>query len=193
MTEQEVEILLTQTKAIMKGHFLLTSGLHSDTYVEKFQLLQYPQYTSQLCEELAKRFQDDKIDVVIGPAVGGIIIAHEVAKALGTRFIFTEREENGIMTLRRGFEINPGERVLVVEDIVTTGGSVQEVLNVVLAHGGALAGVGLLVDRSDGQVKFGNLKTEALLHLSIPTHKANDCPLCHYEMPITKRGSRKTR
>lgn len=190
MTEQEVEQLLIETKAILKGHFLLTSGLHSDTYVEKFQLLQHPKHTAQLCAELANRFKDDKISAVVAPAVGGVIIAHEVALNLGARALFTEREENGIMILNENFEIKPGERVLVVEDIVTTGGSVKEVLNVVVAHGAQLAGIGILVDRSDGQAQFGNIKTESLLHLSIPTYKDSDCPLCKQEIPVTKRGSR---
>lgn len=189
MTENEVKELLVETGAILEGHFLLTSGLHSKLYVEKFEVLQHPQHTETLCKELARRFKDDHIDVVVGPTTGGILIAHEVGKALGTRAIFTERE-NGKMTLRRGFQIKPGERVLVVEDIVTTGGSVVEVLDVVKEHNGNAVGVALLVDRSGGKVDFG-VRTEALLHLSIPTYKPEECPLCAQQVPITKRGSRK--
>lgn len=189
MTENEVQDLLVKTGAIIEGHFLLTSGLHSKFYVEKFEVLQHPQHTETLCKELAQRFKDARIDVVVGPTTGGILIAHEVGKALGTRAIFTERE-NGKMTLRRGFKIKPGENVLVVEDIVTTGGSVKEVLDVVKEHQGNIAGVALLVDRSGGTVDFG-VRTEALLHLSIPTYEPKDCPLCAQKVPITKRGSRK--
>ncbi|MDD7070984.1 MAG: orotate phosphoribosyltransferase, partial [Megasphaera elsdenii] len=119
MTEEEVRQLLVETKAVLEGHFLLTSGLHSPLYVEKFNVLQHPEYTEKLCKELAERFKDQNVQTVMGPMTGGILLAHEVGKALGTRAIFTEREK-GVMTLRRGFHIEPGERVLIVEDIVTT-------------------------------------------------------------------------
>ncbi|MBP2650669.1 MAG: Orotate phosphoribosyltransferase [Firmicutes bacterium] len=186
MEEVQVKQLLIDTGAILEGHFLLTSGLHSPLYVEKFQALQWPEHTAKMCAALAERFKDDNIDVVVGPVTGGILLAHEVGKNLGTRAIFTERE-NGKMTLRRGFVINKGERVLVVEDIVTTGGSVQEVIEVVKAQGGELVGVGLLVDRSGGKVNFG-VRTEGLLHLAVPTHQPDNCPLCAAGIPITKRG-----
>ena len=117
MTEQEVKELLIKTNAIMEGHFLLTSGLHSPMYVEKFNVLQQPKYTEQLCKALAEYFADKNIDTVVGPMTGGILLAHEVGKALGTRAIFTERVD-GKMTFRRGFSLKPGERVAIVEDIV---------------------------------------------------------------------------
>ena len=186
MNEQDVTKLLEKTGALMHGHFLLTSGLHSPMYVEKFQVLQHPQYTEDLCKALAERFRADKPELVVGPMTGGILLAHEVGKALGTRAIFTERD-NGVMTLKRGFFIEPGTRVLVVEDIVTTGGSVQEVLKVVKDQGGEVVGVGLLVDRSGGRADFG-VKTEALLKLAIEAHKPENCPLCAAGVPITKRG-----
>lgn len=189
MNEAQVRQLLIDTGAILEGHFLLTSGLHSPLYVEKFQVLQYPQHTAALCAALAERFRDKNISVVVGPVTGGILLAHEVGKNLGTRAIFTERE-NGMMTLRRGFVIHPGERVLVVEDIVTTGGSVQEVLDVVKQARGEIVGVGMLVDRSGGKASFG-VPTEALLHLSVPTHQPDQCPLCAKGVPVIKRGSRK--
>lgn len=186
MQEAEVRRLLINTGAILEGHFLLTSGLHSPLYVEKFQVLQWPEHTAELCAALAERFKSAKIDVVVGPVTGGIILAHEVGKNLRTRAIFTERE-NGKMTLRRGFAIKPGERVLVVEDIVTTGGSVLEVIEVIRQQGGVLAGVGLLVDRSNGKASF-DVQTEALLKLEVPTYQPDDCPLCKDNVPITKRG-----
>ncbi len=191
MNEKEVKDLLLQTRAILEGHFLLTSGLHSPLYVEKFNVLQHPQYTEQLCRELATRFADSRIDTVLGPMTGGILLAHEVGKALGTRAIFTERE-NGKMTLRRGFTLAPNERVLIVEDIVTTGGSVREVVEVVKAAGAEPVGVGLLVDRSGGTADFGIAaeKVEALLHLDVTTYKPDECPLCRDKIPMTERGSK---
>ncbi len=186
MNEQEVMKLLEETGAVLHGHFLLTSGLHSPMYVEKFNVLQHPKYTEMLCQELAKRFKDDKVELVVGPMTGGILLAHEVGKALSTRAIFTERED-AEMTLKRGFYIDPGTRVLVVEDIVTTGGSVMEVLGVVKKHGGVPVGVGLLVDRSGGKVDFG-VRTEALLRLDVPAYKEADCPKCKDGLPFTKRG-----
>lgn len=190
MTEAAVQQLLEETKAILKGHFLLTSGLHSPLYVEKFNVLQHPQYTEMLCRELAERFRGEQVQTVMGPMTGGILLAHEVGKALGTRAIFTERE-NGVMTLRRGFRIAPGERVLIVEDIVTTGGSVQEVVKVVEQAGGVIVGVGLLTDRSGGKADFGvpRDKVQALLHLTVPTYTADNCPLCKEGIPMTERGS----
>jgi orotate phosphoribosyltransferase len=189
MNEAEVRQLFVETGAILEGHFLLTSGLHSPLYVEKFQVLQYPQHTAKLCAALADRFSKEDVQLVIGPVTGGILLAHEVGKNLGTRAIFTERE-NGKMALRRGFVINPGERVLIVEDIVTTGGSVQEVIDVVREHGGVPVGVGILVDRSGGTTSFG-VPAQSLLHLTVPTYQADDCPLCRQGIPMTKRGSRK--
>lgn len=189
MTEQDVKQLLIDTEAILEGHFLLTSGLHSPMYVEKFNVLQHPKYTEKLCKELAERFRDQKVELVIGPMTGGILLAHEVGKALGTRAIFTERE-NGKMTLRRGFKIEHGTRVLVVEDIVTTGGSVREVVDVVNEAGGELVGVGLLVDRSGGKADFGTDNVKALLHLNVPTYKPEACPLCNDGVEMTSRGSK---
>lgn len=187
MTEQEIKQLFIETNAIMEGHFLLTSGLHSPLYVEKFNVLQHPDYTEKLCRELAARFQDDRIETVVGPMTGGILLAHETGKALGTRAIFTERE-NGRMTFRRGFSLSPGERVLIVEDIVTTGGSVREVIDVVREAGGVPVAVGMLVDRSGGKADFSPVPHQALLHLAVETFTAEDCPLCKKGVPMTKRG-----
>lgn len=187
MTEKEVEDLLIETSAIMEGHFLLTSGLHSPRYVEKFNVLQHPKYTEKLCRAMADKFKDANIETVVGPVTGGILLAHETGKALGTRAIFTERE-NGKMTFRRGFTLHEGERVLIVEDIVTTGGSIREVIDVVKAHGGVPVAVSMLVDRSGGKATFGDVPSTALLHMDVQTYKPEECPLCKAGVPMTKRG-----
>lgn len=191
MTEAEVKQLLIDTKAILEGHFLLTSGLHSPLYVEKFNVLQHPEYTEKLCHEIAAHFKDKGVETVIGPATGGIILAQITGRALGTRAIFTEREK-GVMTLRRGFTIAPGEKVLIVEDIVTTGGSIREVVDVVNKAGGDIVGVSLLVDRSGGKADFGvpKEKVHPLLHLDVQTYKPEECPLCKEGIPMTERGSK---
>ena len=187
MTEKEVEDLLLETSAIMEGHFLLTSGLHSPRYVEKFNVLQHPKYTEKLCRAMAEKFKDANIETVVGPVTGGILLAHETGKALGTRAIFTERE-NGKMTFRRGFTLHEGERVLIVEDIVTTGGSIREVIDVVKEHGGVPVAVSMLVDRSGGKAAFGDVPSTALLHMDVKTYKPEECPLCKAGIPMTKRG-----
>ena len=187
MSEKEVEDLLIETSAIMEGHFLLTSGLHSPRYVEKFNVLQKPVYTEKLCRAMAEKFKDANIETVVGHVTGGILLAHETGKALGTRAIFTERE-NGKMTFRRGFTLHEGERVLIVEDIVTTGGSIREVIDVVKEHGGIPVAVSMLVDRSGGKATFGDVPSTALLHMDVQTYKPEECPLCQAGIPMTKRG-----
>ncbi len=187
MSEKEVEDLLIETSAIMEGHFLLTSGLHSPRYVEKFNVLQKPVYTEKLCRAMAEKFKDANIETVVGPVTGGILLAHETGKALGTRAIFTERE-NGKMTFRRGFTLHESERVLIVEDIVTTGGSIREVIDVVKEHGGIPVAVSMLVDRSGGKATFGDVPSTALLHMDVQTYKPEECPLCKAGIPMTKRG-----
>ena len=186
MNDKNVLRMLEETQAVMHGHFLLTSGLHSPMYVEKFNVLRQPRYTEALCKELASRFINDNVELVVGPMTGGILLAYEVAKNLGTQFFFTERV-NGNMTFKRGFNIEQGTRVLIVEDIVTTGGSVKEVLDVVKGEGGVPVGVGLLVDRSGGKVDFG-VRTEPLLQLEVEAFKPEDCPLCKAGVPLTQRG-----
>lgn len=186
LSEQEVKELFIKSGAILEGHFLLTSGKHSAMYLEKFQVLQHPDYTAQMGQTLAELFAADNVQLVVGPATGGILLAHEVGKNLGTRAIFTERE-NGKMVMKRGFSIKPGERVLIVEDIVTTGGSVQEVIDIVKAQGGEIVGIGMLVDRSGGKVDFGVPK-KALLTLEVAAFLPDECPLCKDGVPLTKRG-----
>ena len=191
MTSLEVYDLLKECSAIPEGHFLLTSGLHSGLYVEKFQVLQHPQYTERLCREIADRFRKDRVQLVVGPVTGGVILSYEVGKQLGTRAVFTERE-NGKMALRRGFRVSPGERVLVVEDIVTTGGSILEVIEVLKALGAEIVGAGLLVERSaqGKEIELG-VRKEALLKLSVAAYPPDACPLCREGKPLVKPGSRK--
>ena len=187
MAGQGIKDLLIKTNVIMEDHFMLTSGMHYPHYVEKFNVLQHPAYTEKLCQAMAEKFKDQNIQTVVGPVTGGILLAHETGKALGTRAIFTERE-NGKMTFRRGFSLQPGERVLIVEDIVTTGGSIKEVIDVVKAQGGIPVAVSMLVDRSGGKASFGDVPCTALLHLNVETYKPEECPLCKQGIPMTKRG-----
>ena len=188
MTPQEVLDLYKKTGALLTGHFLLTSGLHSSTYLQSALVLQHPRYAEALGRALAAHFPGEPLDLVIGPALGGIIVAHEVARALGARALFAERE-GGEMRLRRGFAIRPGERCLVVEDVMTTGGSTKEVMAVVEAAGGVVAGAGALIDRSGGAVTF-SVKQAALVTLAIENFPPEACPFCRQGSPLTKPGSR---
>jgi orotate phosphoribosyltransferase len=185
--EQALE-LFKKSGALLEGHFILTSGRHSNRYIQCAQVLRFPEYSSKLCSELAGRFKGEQIDLVVGPAVGGILVAYEVSRHLGVPNIFTERE-NGLMTLRRGFAIDPGQKVLVVEDVTTTGGSVKEVINLVTSSGGKVVGVGTLIDRSGGQADFG-VKKEAVITLEVPSWEPQDCPLCAKGDLAIKPGSR---
>ncbi|MGI6423958.1 MAG: orotate phosphoribosyltransferase [Tepidanaerobacteraceae bacterium] len=189
MTREEVIKLFSETGVLQKGHFQLTSGRHSDKYLQCAQLLQHPDATQKACKELAKHFKDMNIETVIGPAMGGIIISYEMGRQLNCRSIFAERE-NGKMTLRRGFTIKPGEKVLVVEDVVTTGGSVKEVISLIKELGGDVVGVAVLVDRSGGKVDFG-VSAKYLLDLQVESYLPKECPLCKEGLPMTKPGSRK--
>lgn len=188
LTHDEAIEIFTKANALLTGHFRLTSGRHSNQYMQCAQVLQYPQYASVLCDALAEKFKGTQVDLVVGPAMGGIIVAYEVGRALGVKTLFTERE-NGAMALRRGFAINPGEKVLVVEDVVTTGGSVKEVIDVVREKGGEVVGVGVLVDRSNGKVDFG-VPTESILKMEIQSYDPEECPLCKQGLPVVKPGSR---
>jgi orotate phosphoribosyltransferase len=189
LEQKEILGILRETKVLREGHFRLTSGKHSRQYMQCAQVLQYPKFTERLCEDLARRFKGQELHVVVAPAIGGIIIAYEVAKVLGVRALFTERED-GKMTFRRGFDLEDDENVLVVEDVITTGGSVMEVIDAVKEKGANISGVGVLVDRSGGKVHFG-VKKEALISMDIETWEPDDCPLCKEGVPIIKPGSRK--
>ena len=192
MTNEEVLHIFEENNALLSGHFLLTSGLHSPRYLQCALVLQHPRVAEQLCAALAERALGDErigaIDLVIAPALGGVIVAHEVARALGTRALFTERQDGG-MKLRRGFALKPGERCLVVEDVVTTGGSTREVMDLVVQHGGVVAGAASLIDRSGGAVDLG-VPRHALAVLEVPTWQPDACPLCKEGSTAIKPGSR---
>jgi orotate phosphoribosyltransferase len=189
MTEKDVLKIFEEHGALLAGHFKLSSGLHSEKYLQCALVLQHPDIAEKLARELAKKFSGEKTDFVIGPALGGVTLAYEVARALGVRGIFTEREA-GVMTLRRGFSIKKGERALVVEDVVTTGGSTKEVISVVKACGGELVGVGCIIDRSGREIDFG-ARFESLAKVSVKTFEEKDCPLCKAGSQAVKPGSRK--
>ncbi|MFN7827737.1 MAG: orotate phosphoribosyltransferase [Acidobacteriota bacterium] len=192
MKTEEVLQIFEQNGALLKGHFLLSSGLHSSRYLQCALVLQHPAVAAALCAELAGLAAADgrisRIDAVMAPALGGIIVAHEVARALGVRALFTERQDGG-MKLRRGFHLNPGEHILVVEDVVTTGGSTREVMDVVRAAGGVVVGAGSLIDRSGGAVDLG-VPRHALAVLEVPVYQPDACPLCSDGSPAIKPGSR---
>lgn len=190
MTKDQVLSIFKETGALLDGHFQLTSGLHSPQYFQCAKVLQYPRHTELLCGEIATHFTKSNIDVVIAPALGGIVVGQEVGRQLGVRMMFTERKD-GVMQLRRGFEIRAGEQVLVCEDVVTTGGSVFEVINIVQERGGRVAGVGYIVDRSGGKVTFDVQDFQfTTLHMDVVTYRPADCPMCRQSIPMTKPGSR---
>jgi orotate phosphoribosyltransferase len=180
--------LFKQTGALLEGHFQLTSGLHSSLYLQCALVLQYPEHADFIGRALAAKFRDDRVDAVVAPAIGGIIVAHETARAIGARALFAEREA-GVMTLRRGFRLSRGERVLVVEDVVTTGGSTRETIQAVIDADGVVIGAGSIVDRSAGAVDVG-VRRQALLSLDVTAYQPEDCPLCKDGVPIVKPGSR---
>lgn len=188
MTDRETLDLYEATGALLRGHFRLTSGLHSDVYLQSALVLQHPVHAAALGEALAAPFREDGVRTVLAPAIGGIVVAHEVARALGVRALFTERED-GAMRLRRGFTLTPGERCLVVEDVMTTGGSIREVIGCVEASGGQVMGVGTLIDRSGGAAQF-SLKRAALATVKATTWKSDECPLCRAGSQAVKPGSR---
>ena len=183
-----VEEMFEKSGAVLKGHFLLTSGLHSPVYWEKFQVLQFPEYTEQLCRIIADHFREQDIQVVAGPTTGGIILAYEVARQLGVRGIFAEKESNGERAFRRGFYIEPGERVLIVDDIFTKGGSIREVIEAVKKLKGDIIGIGVMVDRSPQKVEFG-IPFFSCLRAEAITYQPDECPLCADGIPLVKPGS----
>ncbi|MDR0382043.1 MAG: orotate phosphoribosyltransferase [Oscillospiraceae bacterium] len=180
--------IFSETGVLQHGHFRLTSGRHSDRYMQCARLFEYPDKAEILCRELAGLFADKQIDCVVGPAVGAVQMAFEVSRHLHCRNMFAERE-NSAMTFRRGFFLPSGARVLVVEDTITTGGSVREVIDLLRAQGGVVVGVGAIVDRSGGQVLF-DVPMHACVQVDVPSWAPDECALCREGQPLTKPGSR---
>jgi orotate phosphoribosyltransferase len=187
MTEQEILQIFKDSGSLLDGHFVLTSGNHSPHYIEKFRVLEHPKYTEKLCKELANKFANDNVTIVVGPMTGGILLAYEVGKNLDTKAIFTERVD-GKMKFRRGFTIDPDDRVLIVEDIISTGGSVQEVIDEVRRFNAEIVGVGCLVDRSGGKVDFG-IPLKPLVKMDVVSFKPDEVPDWLEKIPVTKPGS----
>ncbi|HSS20294.1 MAG TPA: orotate phosphoribosyltransferase [Pyrinomonadaceae bacterium] len=189
MQSSEVIQKFKDTGALLAGHFLLTSGLHSAVYLQCALVLQHPKAAEELGRSIAQEFQDQKIETVAAPAIGGIVIGHEVARALGARFIWTERQDDR-MVLRRGFSVSPGEKVLVVEDVVTTGGSTRETIVALQELGATVIGAASIVDRSGGQADVG-VPRIALASLDVPAVDPSNCEACKSGSPAVKPGSRK--
>jgi orotate phosphoribosyltransferase len=197
-TREELLRMLETAGAIRHGHFELSSGLHSATYVQCALVLQYPRFAERLGQALAALFSDARIDAVVSPALGGLIIGQEVARALppprdtiggGVPAMFVERDASGTMTMRRGFTLQPDQHVLVIEDVWTTGGSTQETIHVVEEAGGRVVAAGALIDRSGGEIEF-SVESNALIELKIASYEPEDCPLCRQGSAAVKPGSR---
>lgn len=183
--------IFREAGVLLEGHFLLTSGRHSNRYLQCANIFRNTKYSEELCSALAGKFRNAGIEIVIGPAMGAVQMAYEVSRALRCENFFTERGENGKMALRRGFAVKPGQKVLVVEDVVTTGGSVREVMDIVQKAGGIVAGVGSIVDRTGGKIDFG-VPFHAVVSLEVESWEAKDCPLCKAGASAPEKpGSRK--
>jgi orotate phosphoribosyltransferase len=195
LTNDSLLRVFEEKGALLQGHFLLSSGLHSPRYLQCARVLMDPPLATRLCAELASRLRPllggARPGAVVAPALGGVLVAHEVARSLGCRGLFTERQE-GTMTLRRGFTLEPGERVVVVEDVITTGGSTREVMDAVAARGAQVVAVGSLVDRSGGAARVG-VPRKSLLEIEVPAYAAEACPLCASGSKPEKPGSRGAR
>jgi orotate phosphoribosyltransferase len=190
MNREALLDLFRTSGALLDGHFRLTSGLHSPGYLQCALVLQHPQHAESLGRAIAERTRDLTPTVVLSPALGGVVIGHEVGRALGVRAIFAERQE-GALTLRRGFSVTDRDRVLVIEDVLTTGGSTRETMDVAKAAGALVVGAASIVDRSGGRVRF-DVPLFALLDVALPTHEPDVCPLCAQGLPVVKPGSRTT-
>lgn len=191
ITQQRVMEILKEAGVLLEGHFRLTSGRHSNKYLQCAKIFRNTKYSEELCAALAEQYRGDGVQVVIGPAMGAVQMAYEVSRHLQCENFFTERDEEGKMTLRRGFAVNPGEKVLVVEDVVTTGGSVREVIDLVQAAGGVVVGVGSIVDRTGGKIDFG-VPFKAVVSVAVESWEPEECPLCKAGAPAPiKPGSRK--
>lgn len=191
LTEERVVEVLKEAGVLLEGHFLLTSGRHSNKYLQCAKIFRNTKYSEELCAALGEKYTGAGVEVVVGPAMGAVQMAYEVSRALGCENFFTERDENGKMTLRRGFAVEPGQKVLIVEDVVTTGGSVKEVIELVRAAGGDIVGVGSIVDRTGGNIDFG-VPFKAVYSADVTSWEKDECPLCKAgEIELVKPGSRK--
>ena len=189
MKPEEVINEFKKTDALLEGHFRLTSGLHSTVYLQCARVLQFPEKAEQFGRAIADHFAGENIQLVASPAIGGLIVGHEVACALGARFIWTERED-GKMTLRRGFNVDPGERTVVVEDVITTGGSTKETIDCLRKAGANVVGAASIIDRSGGDVEVG-VPRIALASLKVLAADPSECDACKLGEPLVKPGSRK--
>ena len=188
MNSSAVLDLFRRCAGLLEGHFQLSSGLHSRGYLQSARVLQHPEHAAALGQALAAHAAGLEPGVVLSPALGGVVIGHEVARALGVRALFAERRD-GRLTLRRGFRIDPGLRVLVVEDVVTTGGSTRETIDVAAAAGGTVVGAVAIVDRGEEPVRF-DVPFDALVRISLAAYEAAVCPMCASGEPVSKPGSR---
>lgn len=188
VTNDDVLEMFRRLGALLEGHFRLTSGLHSSGYLQCARVLQHPAEAERCAAAIAERVRELGADVVLSPAIGGIVIGHEVARALGARAIFAERQD-GALTLRRGFAFAPGDKVLVVEDVITTGGSTRETIEVARAAGGRVVGAASIIDRSGGHQQLG-VTYHALAAVTLPLYDPAECPLCAAGTPAVKPGSR---
>lgn len=191
MTDNEIMNVFEQCGALMEGHFLLSSGLHSNRYVQCARVFEHPRAAERLCGELTQKISDVPVDIVLGPAVGAITMAYEMSRQTGVPNVFAERE-GGELRLRRGFSIPEGARVLLVEDVVTTGGSVKELFPIVKAAGATVTGVACLVDRSGGTAEF-DVPFSSVLQVDVETFEPENCPLCEAGQPLEEPGSRRLR
>lgn len=188
MDNEKILKIFKKTGAFLRGHFALSSGLHSGHYLQCALFLQYPKYASSLCKELSKRFEIDRPSVVVGPSMGGVIVSYELARHLKCRSLFTERE-NGKVVLRRCFSVHPGDKALIVEDVITTGGTAKEVADLLKSSGCDVLGIGAIIDRRKARADFG-LRVESLIKLEMEDFSPQECPLCKEQVPLTKPGSR---
>ncbi|QIB27528.1 orotate phosphoribosyltransferase [Caloranaerobacter azorensis] len=188
MDEKKVIEILKECDALLEGHFLLSSGKHSDRYVQCAKVLRYPDFAEKVLKVVVDKVKDLKIDKVVGPAMGGVIVSYEMGRQLGKEAIFTERRD-GVMQIRRGFKINKGDKILITEDVVTTGKSSLEVKDVIEKFGGEVIGIACIVDRRADNVDLG-LPVFSAIKLDIKTYDKEDCPLCKKGLPIEKPGSR---
>lgn len=191
ITQERVMEILKEAGVLLEGHFRLTSGRHSNRYLQCAKIFRNTKYSEELCGALAEQYKNEFVEVVIGPAMGAVQMAYEVSRALQCENFFTERGEDGKMVLRRGFQVNPGQKVLVVEDVVTTGGSVREVVELVQKAGGIVVGIGSIVDRTGGKIDFG-VPFRSVISVEVESWEPQDCPLCKAGAgePV-KPGSRK--